>query len=146
MNMFPRLLSLSLFTLVLAGLLVACGEKGRQYADVDVSAQIQQLKSPDATARQDACAQLGSAGPNAAPAVPDLIIALKDSDALVRSLAAYALGEIGPEANEAIPALQAATNDPEPGVTPAAVNALRAIDPDTFGTMPITEIRKMAPR
>jgi HEAT repeat protein len=146
MKTIPRLLTFSLLSLTLAGLLVACGEKGRQYAKVDVAAQIQQLKSPEATARQDACVALGSAGPNAAAATADLAAALKDSDALVRSLAAYALGEIGPAASSAIPALQAALNDPSPDVVPAAVNALRAIDPDTYGTMPISEMRKLAPR
>jgi HEAT repeat protein len=146
MKTFPRLLSLSLVTLTLAGLLLACGQKDRQYEKVDISAQVQQLSSPDASARADACAALGSAGPNAAPAVPDLIATLKDSDALVRRLAAYALGEIGPAASQAVPALQATLNDSDPSVIPAAVNALRAIDPDTFGTATVAEMRKMAPR
>jgi HEAT repeat protein len=146
MNFMPRIVSLSLISITLAGLLVACGEKGRQYAKVDVAAQIEQLKSPDPVARQDACVALGSAGPNAASAVPHLAQALKDSDTLVRSLAAYALGEIGPAAKEAIPALHVAVNDPEPTVVPSAVNALRAIDPATYGALTVPEIRKLAPR
>jgi HEAT repeat protein len=146
MKFFPRFLMLLSVSLMLASLLVACGEKGRQYAKVDIDAQVQNLKSPNSEERANACAALGSAGPNAAPAVPHLIPVLKDNDPLVRRLAAYALGEIGPAAREAVPALQGALNDPDPGVIPAAVNALRAIDPDTFGPMTIPEMRKQAPR
>jgi HEAT repeat protein len=146
MKSLPRVFVLLSVSLTLASLLVACGEKGSQFAEVDVDTQVQNLKSPDPEQRANAAAALGSAGPNAAPAVPHLIEALKDSDALVRRLSAYALGQMGPAAREAIPALQGALDDSDPAVIPAAVNALRAIDTDTFGAMTVTEMRKQAPR
>jgi HEAT repeat protein len=48
---------------------------------------------------------LGSFGPEAAQAVPELIRALRDEDRRVRWFAAEALGLIGPDAESAVPAL-----------------------------------------
>ena len=55
---------------------------------------------------------LGSLGPAAAPAVPDLIGALKEDSPLVRRYIARALGAIGPAAKEAIPGLEKLLRDP----------------------------------
>ncbi len=114
--------------LLLAGLVAGCGG-GATKEKVDVQAQIQNLKSDNAEARQNACVELAKAKEAAAPAVQPLIGLLKDQDALVRRLAAYALGEIGPPAKTAIPALKEVLNDADASVIQASVNAIRAIDP-----------------
>jgi HEAT repeat protein len=49
---------------------------------------------------------LGSIGPDAAPAVGELIKSLTSDEELVRNSAIYALGKIGPAAKEALPALR----------------------------------------
>lgn len=144
MKSFPSIVSLCIISVCVVGLLVSCGKKGRRYADVDVAAQVQLLKTGDSDQRANACATLGSAGPRAAAAVPDLAEALKDRDVLVRSLAAYALGEIGTPARSAIPELKAALNDPDPSVISSAANAIRAIDPDTYGSLTIMELQRQA--
>jgi HEAT repeat protein len=112
----------------LAGLLLACSAKK---SHVDVQAQIQALKSSDATARQNAAVELASAGPAAAPAVPALTEALKDPDPLVRRLACYALYEIGREhAASAIPEVTKLLQDPDRSVAEQAINTLQVLDPN----------------
>lgn len=123
-----HLLHLTALSACLASLLVACSAKKSQ---VDVQAQIQALKSADATARQNAAVELASAGPAAAPAVPALTEALKDPDPLVRRLACYALYEIGREhAASAIPEVTKLLQDPDPTVAEQAVNTLQVLDPN----------------
>lgn len=107
--------------------IAGCGSKNS--ANVNVQSEIQNLSSPDATVRQNACAKLGEAKESAAPAVGQLIGALKDKDDLVRRLAAYALGEIGPKAAQALPALKVAMKDMDSSVAGAAISAIQAIDP-----------------
>jgi HEAT repeat protein len=114
--------------LLLAGLAAGCGG-GEPKANVNVQAQIENLKSTEMDKRVDACVELAKAGPDAAPAVQPLIAALKDSDGLVRRLAAYALGQIGEKAKEAIPALKPLLGDNDREVITATINAIRAIDP-----------------
>ncbi len=118
------LLSLAL-ALSVAGALTAC--KKQSAANVNVSAQIADLKSPDTDKKVNACIELAKAGPDASPAINDLIPLLKDKDPLVRHLAAYALGQIGPKASAAIPALREAMNDSDHQVESDALNALRFI-------------------
>src|SRR5262245_51094304 len=96
---------LMLCGLLLAGLVVGCSGGGTE--NVDVQAQIANLKSDNAETRQSACAELAKAGEAAAPAVPALTALLKDPDPITRRLAAYAIGQIGPKAKEALPALKA---------------------------------------
>ena len=125
-----------------ATLLFACSKSSTPAANVDVSAQIEQLKSPDTNARVEAATTLASAGPNAAPALPALIEALKnDSDPLVRRLAAYALGQIGPDAKEAIPALTAALQSGDREMITSVINAIRAIDPSAMPEGNISNIQ-----
>ena len=110
-----------------AALLAGCG--GAPKSNVNVTAEVQNLKSDNADTRQQAAIKLAEAKEAAAGAVDPLVAALKDQDALVRRLAAYALGEIGPKAKAALPALKESMNDPDVSVIQAAVNAIRAIDP-----------------
>jgi HEAT repeat protein len=63
------------------------------------------LRDPDATLRRLAAGALSNIGPEAAPAVPDLIRALSDDEPEVRSGAARALARIGPKAESAVPHL-----------------------------------------
>ena len=95
--------------------------------------------------------ELGQLGPDAEPAVPDLIAILKDTEApqisehlvgidrkawqksmsdwqrWLRCAAARSLGQIGPRASESVPALSEALNDTEPAVREAAAKALLKI-------------------
>jgi HEAT repeat protein len=81
----------------------------------------------DPNMRYYAAQSLGSFGPEAKAAVPDLIEALKDENRTVRMGAGYALAEIGPAAAAAVPALQEAARDPEKEVRDAAEYALKKI-------------------
>jgi len=60
------------------------------------------LKDRNPRAREEATVVLAKMGPDARPAIPDLIETLKDDEFLVRLNAAGALGKIGPAA---VPAL-----------------------------------------
>jgi HEAT repeat protein len=119
-----RLAWLVALTCALLGSLTACKEKAPQ---VNISANVQDLKSPETDKKVNACIELAKGGPAAAAAVPDLIPLLKDKDSLVRHLAAYALGQIGPKASSAVPALKDALKDSDTQVVSDALNALRFI-------------------
>jgi HEAT repeat protein len=132
MKTFPRPFATLFLALATASLLAACSKSSTPRPDVDVTAKIEQLKSPDVDARVQAATDLATAGPKAAPAVSALIVALKDSDPLVRRLSAYALGEIGPNAKEAIPALKEAMQAGDRDMITSSINAIRAIDPSAM--------------
>ena len=76
-----------------------------------MTASLTALKEEDAQTRRKACAVLGSLGPVAKPAVPDLIGALDDANEMIRMHAVGALGEIGIPAPLVIPALTKALRD-----------------------------------
>src|SRR5262245_5688156 len=67
---------------------------------------LEQLKSPNATARARAANALTHLGPEAKRAIPDLIKLLDDREPLVRWAAATTLGEFGPASRGAAPALK----------------------------------------
>lgn len=119
---------------VVCGLVGLLGSAGCSKQDqsstgpADVQAMIQQLSSSDEHQRVDACIALGSAGPQAAEAVPALTAALKDPSSLVSSLAAYALGQIGPAAAPALPELRNLLSSGDPEVSRSAMSALRLIE------------------
>jgi HEAT repeat protein len=52
------------------------------------------LKEPQAFVREQACAALGTLGPKAAPAAPELLQTMADREARVRALCADALGKL----------------------------------------------------
>ena len=114
---------------LLAGSLAGCSKEAGPDKNVNVSAMITALKSPDKDTRENACVELAKAKENAAPAVSDLIELLKHSDPETRRLAAYVLQEIGPKASAAVPALKGLLNDSERTVITQAINSLRLIDP-----------------
>ncbi|MCG9131571.1 HEAT repeat domain-containing protein, partial [Candidatus Poribacteria bacterium] len=71
---------------------------------------------------------LGSIGPAAAPAVPDLIDSLEnDDDKQVRFESALALAQIGPAANDAVPVLANALRDEDRYVRDNSIHALKRI-------------------
>ena len=61
--------------------------------------------------RNDALEILSVMGPQALPALDDLVAALADSDPVCRSDAAFAIASIGPEAKAAVPALEQVLGD-----------------------------------
>ena len=75
----------------------------------------------DPTIRKQAAEVLGRMGPDAAPAVNDLVVLLDDPDLEVRKVAARTLGRIGPEAAAAVPALMQTLlrEEPVPPAIPA---------------------------
>ena len=107
-----------------------CGGESTNYPKVDVAAKLQQLKG-STEEKSTALTELATAGPNAAPAIDELIPLLKHEDYVIRQLAAYALGQIGPQAKRAVPALKQALNDQQMSVLTSVQNALVAIDPSS---------------
>lgn len=92
---------------------------------------------PPATLRAYAARGLGLLGPNATPAVPDLIRALHDPDKWVRAAAASALGEIGPAARVAVPALITGLNDPDKNVGLSCLIGLKGAGRDSPEVLPV---------
>jgi HEAT repeat protein len=79
------------------------------------------LASADPPTREQATRNLGGEfGPEAKPAVPEVVKRLFDERAAVRSAAAEALGRIGVGAKDAAPALVAVLEGDEPAVVQAA--------------------------
>jgi HEAT repeat protein len=89
------------------------------------------LGSTDPKIREQTALELGAEfGPDAKPAVPDLVKRLFDARAAVRSAAAEALGRIGSGAKDAAPALLTVLEGEEPAfVQSAACEALGRTDP-----------------
>lgn len=81
----------------------------------------QSLRNNDPLIRKQAAEVLGRMGPDAAPAVNDLVVLLDDPDLEVRKVAARTLGRIGPEAAAAVPALMQTLlrEEPVPPAVPA---------------------------
>ncbi|MFM9066635.1 MAG: HEAT repeat domain-containing protein [Planctomycetota bacterium] len=69
------------------------------------------LQSAEPSMRSRAADTLAKIGPDAADAVPDLIVNLNDPDLRVRKSAARALGQIGPKAAPAVPTLMKAITE-----------------------------------
>jgi hypothetical protein len=79
-----------------------------------------------------ACELLGTLGPNARPAISDLIRLLKESNAgTARFSAAWALGNIANRNDQTVvEALVAVTKENDPGTSFAAAEALKSINPE----------------
>lgn len=115
----------TLFVCIVPVLLaIGCGDARRiEHSVESLTKTLREDKNPEM--RYWAAESLGRFGPEARPAVPDLVEALKDDNKMIRQGVAYALGEIGD--TEAVPALQTATKDPEKDVRTAADFALKRI-------------------
>jgi hypothetical protein len=86
------------------------------------------MLSHETAASQRAVQLMIELGPDAAVAVPDLILALGSDDGNVRYMAARILGEIGPAAENAVPPLwHAAQQDERLTVRNASARAVRQI-------------------
>ena len=89
------------------------------------------LKTPATGLRQKTVGTLQQMGPNAAPALKDLMItATNDWDEDIRYLAVEAIGAIGPAAKEAVPLLLELTGAEQRRMRAAARKALQQIDPE----------------
>ena len=98
------------------------------------------LYTPAEGRRAVAAASIGSFGPEAQIAIPDLIKALKGNDRAVRGAAAKALGDIHSQPETVIPLLIAYLDDPQDDVPAAAVEAL-----GEFGALSRPALPKMIP-
>jgi HEAT repeat protein len=131
MKQFHRAIALFTMSLLAFGAVSGCAKNESGIpSNIDVSANIEKLKSSEPNERIEGAANLGMAGPKAEPAIPHLMPLLKDPNADVRRLAAFALGEIGPPASKALPELRAMMRDPDRDVIFQAANAIRSIDPE----------------
>lgn len=83
---------------------------------------------PTAAVRVELAASLGTLGPAAAEAVPDLTKGLADPAHPVRQRSAWALGRIGPAAKPALEPLRKLAADPNKMVQEAAAEAVRRIE------------------
>jgi len=109
--------------------LAGCSEESSTARKVNISAQVDALKSDNADTRINACVELAKAGTRSAPAIQPLIAALKDPNRDVRRLAAYALGEIGPAAKAAIPTLKTMLTGMDREIDNQVANSIAAIEP-----------------
>jgi hypothetical protein len=89
-----------------------------------------------ATRRAWAANSLGTIGPGARQAIPDLIQALIGNDPAVRPAAARALGQIQGEPDTVIPLMIACLDDLQEGVPEAAAEALGLFGPRSKAAAP----------
>ena len=94
------------------------------------------LRGADARRRERALTVLGMLGPDAAPALPEILAALKDPDGRFRALAAETLGKLGPAADVTVPDLIAALEDGRFLGRIAAVSALAIRGKDRVEVVP----------
>ncbi len=88
------------------------------------------ISKEDGPIRLAAAVALGSIGPDAREAVPDLTRALTDADSRVRGEAAASLGAIGPDSGPAVPALaHLAVAEADDQIADLAAEALGSIGP-----------------
>lgn len=99
-----------------------------QNASEDIQPLIKQLQTGSPYESAAAARALGKMGPEAAEALPALVLALYQEDKWVREAAVQAIGAIGREARAYRDALVAATLDAEPEVRQAAQEALDKIE------------------
>ena len=95
---------------------------------------IELLKDPKR--RERAMKVLAKIGPEAAPAVPDLVALLKDEDPKVRTEALFALAAIGPKASAAIGPATAALADTDRDVMLTAGYFLGKLGPEAKEAAP----------
>jgi HEAT repeat protein len=108
-------------------------------ADVDPSripALVAKLADPQATVRAEGAQGLGSLGPAARIARPELMKALKDSDGLVQRLALEALKHIGPPAKSDVAMLSGAMEEAGPQVQLYVLGALAVLGPEAREALP----------
>ncbi len=87
--------------------------------------------------RAEALRSIGSFGPDAASALPQLVAGLKDSDVQVKMAAAWAISQVAPTTNAAtVKALEQALSDQNPRVRSLAAVALRQTGPGSVDAVP----------
>ncbi len=90
---------------------------------------INALKDPSPARRERAMSVMAKVGPEAAPAVPELIKIIQGTDAKHKIEALFVIGAIGPTASAAAPAAVAALADTDLQVQQTAAYALGKIGP-----------------
>ena len=114
----------------------AARSTGILYRGLSLATYVQQLKTAKPAHRADRVRALGAFGPDARPAVNELVEALKDSDASVRESAAWSLSQMGEAGMAAVSALAASLSDPNPRVRCLSAVALRSIGSKTVDAVP----------
>jgi HEAT repeat protein len=118
----------------------ALAQVGRRSSTDAVVALSKALSDPDPEVRNLASVALGSIGPKAAPAVPDLVRTLSDPVDYVRAPAADALGAMGAKASEAVGPLAARLLTNDQGFVLASIAyALGDIGPAAKDAIPALE-------
>lgn len=119
-----------------ADAIYALSEIGSMGAAPAVPLLIQALKTNDGSdavmasrIRYTAATALGNIGPDARPAIPELVIALSDENEFVRANSAEAIGDIDPTDLRNVPALIEAMTDESGRVRSAAAQSLVKVGP-----------------
>jgi HEAT repeat protein len=107
-----------------------------QLGDAGMPALMEALQHPKT--RYWACIALGSMGPKAKAAVPDLTKLVNEKEPALRMQAVIALGDIGPDAKPAVPTLIKALSDDQYSVRYGAAYALGRIG-DKAATSELTK-------
>jgi HEAT repeat protein len=97
---------------------------------------IQALKDALPTRRERAMRVLAKIGPEAAPAVPELMGIIQGSDAKQKAEALFVVGAIGAGASAAVPAVAAALGDADAQVQQTAAYALGKMGPAAKDAVP----------
>ena len=101
----------------------------RSTAEQKVERLVRQLKSPVTLDRIYAAYDLGALGPQAAEAVPALVVGLRDETKFVRRAAVKALAKIGSPACTALPDMRRSMSDKDNFVSRSSGNAVKKLQP-----------------
>ncbi len=122
---------------------LVAGQEPR-HVDRRVASALESWRSDDPKERLRALQRLKRIGPEAAPAIAELIAGLKDTDRVVKVETAWTLRSMGPAASPAIPALLAALDDPD--IRTVAAWTIRDAKPDARTVLPVLLDRLRGPR
>jgi HEAT repeat protein len=110
---------------------------GPLFRGFPVGSYIAKLKGTSEEQRLILIRAIGSFGPDAAPACPQLIVALSDPSAALREASAAALAQVGQRASpDALAALSKALADTDPDVRDLAAVALGSMGPRAAPAIP----------
>ena len=124
------------FEVAEAGIPARAPATGITYRGEPLSFYVSRFKTSAPEARADAIRLIGAFGPDAAPALGDLVTGLADPDPEVRAAAAWSLAPVGPSAAEAASAVARLLSDENTQVRECATLALGAMGKGAAAAVP----------
>jgi len=109
---------------------------GAAYRGLPLTAYLREMRQPVGAGRSEALRAIGAFGPDAAPALEEVVKGLGDPEPDVRIAAAWALSQMESAGARAVPDLGRALKDPDPRVRSLSAVALRSIGPKAVGAVP----------